>query len=183
MNFIFAAAEHAETAAESGGIFGSLGIQWQLLIVQAIAFGILLWGLGKFVYPVLIKSIDERRATIEAGLEEAKKSQEASADAEKRIEELLAQARKEADEIVARSHSEAQAMVNDAETKAKQRAERIVSDARSQLEADVARARAALKKDTMKLVALATEKVVGERLDDNKDAGLIERAITAEERV
>lgn len=176
MQFLFAAAEEHATEA-SGNILTSLGIDWKLFVGQAIAFGILLGILAKFVYPVLIKSIDDRRATIEAGLEEAKKSQEASEEAEKRIEQLLAEARKEADEIVARSHSEAQSMVAEAETKAKQRAERIVADARTQLDAEVNKARAVLKKDTLKLVALATEKVVEEKLDATKDAKLIEQTV------
>ena len=45
-------------------------------------------------------------------------------------------------------------------------------------DAEVAKARAALKKDTLQLVALATEKVVGEKLDVSTDAKLVERAIT-----
>ena len=180
MQFLFAAAEEhaAESTEASGNILTSLGIDWKLFISQAIAFAILMGILAKFVYPVLIKSIDDRRATIEAGLEEAKKSQEASAETEKRIEQLLVEARKEADEIVARSHSESQAMVAEAETKAKQRAERIVADARTQLDAEVNKARAVLKKDTLKLVAMATEKVVNEKLDATKDAKLIEQALT-----
>jgi F-type H+-transporting ATPase subunit b len=178
MHFLFAAAEHgAEAAEKSGNILTSLGIDWKLFISQTIAFAILMGILAKFVYPVLIKSIEDRRAAIEAGLEEAKKSQEASEEAEKRIEELLVTARKEADEIVARSHNEAQSMVAEAETKAKQRAERIVADARTQLDAEVNKARAVLKKDTLKLVALATEKVVQEKLDASKDAKLIEQAV------
>ena len=71
-------------------------------------------------------------------------------------------------------------MISDAETKAKQRADRLVADARAQLDADVTKARAALKKDTMKLVSLATEKIIHEKLDDIKDAALVEAAIHQE---
>jgi len=180
VNIIAAAEAHAETAAAESGnasLFESLGLDIKQLAINTVAFLILVTILGKFVYPVLIKAIDSRREAIEKSLADARKSQEASEDAEKRVEALLAEARKEADEIVARSHSEAQAMVSDAETKARQRAEQLVSDARSQLDAEVVKARAALKKDTLQLVALATEKVVEDRLDTSKDAKLIESAI------
>lgn len=186
MNFltVIAAAEgHAETAAaEAGnaGLFEALGLDLKQLLVNGIAFLILVWILSKYVYPPMIKAIDSRRETIEAGLAEAKKSQEAAEDAEKRVESLLADARKEADEIVARSHKEAAAMVSEAEDKARHRADQIVKDARSQLDADIIKARAALKKDTMQLVALATEKIVREKLDDSKDARLVESAINGE---
>lgn len=184
MQFYFAAAEATHGASEAGGgnLLTSLGIDPKLFIGQAIAFGILLFILGKFVYPPLIKSIDKRREKIEAGLQEAKEAQEALEKAESRVEALLADARKEADAIVARSHEEASAMVREAETKAKERAERLVADAKSQIDADVVKARAALKKDTMQLVALATEKIIHEKLDAKKDEQLVEQALKSGER-
>ncbi len=176
MQFLFAA---TETAHEAGGanIFEALGLNAQLFITQGLAFLVLVFLLGKFVYPALVKAIDDRRAAIEAGLEEAKESQQALEKAEAKVAGMLADARKEADDIVARSQQEASAMVADAETKAKARADQMIESARAQLEADVAKARAALKKDTIELVALATEKVVREKIDDRKDAALIKDAL------
>jgi F-type H+-transporting ATPase subunit b len=174
---IIAATETAAAEAGNEGLLQALGIDWKALLVNGIAFLILVGILGRYVYPPLIKAIDGRRDSIEKGLAEAKKSQAASQDAEKRMEAMLADARKEADEIVARGHAESTAMVAEAETKAKQRADQIVKDARAQLDADIVKARAALKKDTMQLVALATEKIVHEKLDAGKDARLVESAI------
>jgi F-type H+-transporting ATPase subunit b len=168
--------------AASGNLLSSLGLDPKLFISQFLAFAILLGILAKFVYPPLIKSIDDRRAKIEAGLKEAQESHKALEEAEDRIEALLADARKEADEIVARSHAEATTMVAEAEVKAKQRGERLIADARNQLDADIAKARAVLKKDTIKLVTLATEKVIHEKLDGAKDAVLVESAIQQEQR-
>ena len=167
------------TIFAEGNLLTSLGLDPKLFISQFLAFGILLAILTKFVYPVLIKSIDERREKIEAGLKEAQESHKALEQAEAKIEQLLADARKEADAVVARSHQEASGMIAEAETKAKQRGERLVADARNQIEAEVGKARAVLKKDTMHLVALATEKIVHEKLDAGKDAQLIERALTS----
>ncbi len=171
----------ANEAVANGNILTSLGLDPKLFISQVLAFAILLGIMAKFVYPVLIKSIDDRRQKIEAGLKEAQESHKVLEEAEGKIEELLADARKEADEIVARSHAESVTMVAEAETKAKERAERIVSDARAQLEADVSKARAVLKKDTMKLVSLATENIINEKLDDTKDANLVASAIAREQ--
>lgn len=167
-------------AQSNSGLLSSLGIDWKLLVTQALAFGILLWILAKFVYPALIKSIDDRRTAIEAGLQEAKESHEALEKAEAQMEQLIADARKEADDIIARSHQEAVTMIAEAETSAKTRAERIVADARSQLDIDIAKAREALKQDTAHLVALATEHIIHEKLDEKKDAQLIERALEKE---
>jgi F-type H+-transporting ATPase subunit b len=159
------------------GLLQALGIDGKLLLEQAIAFLILVAILAKFVYPALIKAIDNRRDQIEAGMKEAKEAGEALEKAEAKVADLLVEARKEADGIIARSQKEAAAQVAEAEDKAKTRAEQIVKDARAQLETDVAKARQALKKDTIELVALATEKVVKEKLDATKDASLITEAL------
>ena len=173
--FLFASTEAA--AESSPGLLQALGIDWKLFVVQGIAFLILVAVLGKFVYPSLIKAIDSRRESIEAGLKEAKESQEALASAETKVAELLAEARKEADDILARTQKEAAEVVAEAEGKAKTRADQIVADARGQLELDVAKAREVLKKDTIELVALATERVVSEKLDTQKDAELVRKAL------
>jgi F-type H+-transporting ATPase subunit b len=165
-------------ASSSPGLFQALGLDWKLLVEQAIAFLILVGILGKYVYPVLIKAIDDRRDTIEAGLKEAEKSRKDLEKTEAKIEQLFADARKEADAVLNRAQQEATGVVSDAEAKAKTRAERIIADAHNQLEADIIKARASLKRDTAELVALATEKIIHEKLDTTKDASLIERALT-----
>ncbi|HSX35003.1 MAG TPA: F0F1 ATP synthase subunit B [Candidatus Saccharimonadales bacterium] len=164
----------------SPGLFQALGLDVKLLVEQGIAFLILVFILGKFVYPALTKAIDDRREAIEAGLQEAKESQEALQKAETEVAKLLEEARKEADDILARTHQESASMVADAETKAKTRAEQIVADARQQLNVDIAKAREALKKDTVELVALATERIIGEKMDDRKDADLVKKALAEE---
>ncbi len=169
------AAEHV--AEESQGLFEALGINLTLLVEQSIAFLILVFLLSKFVYPALIKAVDGRRDQIEAGIKEAKQAGESLSKAEDKVADMLAEARKEADDILARTQREAASVVSDAEAKAKTRAEQIVVDARQQLEMDVAKARELLKKDTIELVALATERVVGEKLDAAKDAELVKRAL------
>jgi len=167
----------ASAEASNPGLLQALGIDGKLLLEQAIAFLILVAILAKFVYPALIKAIDNRRDQIEAGMKEAKEAGEALERAEAKVADLLAEARTEADGIIARSQKEAAAQVAEAEEKAKSRAEQIVQEARAQLDTDVAKARQALKKDTIELVAQATEKIVKEKIDPKKDANLITEAL------
>lgn len=167
----------AAESAGSGNVLDALGIDVRLLIFQIVAFAILVWVMGKFVFPIFIKAIDDRQARIETGLKEAAEAQKALEQAETKADDLLAEARKEAEALLARSQEEAAAAVLAAETKAKTRAEQIVADARTQLDNDVKKARAALKKDTVQLVALATERIVAEKVDAAKDKALIERSL------
>lgn len=165
-----------ETAA-SGDIFTTLGIHWELLVFQIIAFLILVWALGKFVYPWLMKQVDERQAKIEESVKAAEEAEKKAETAQDEIAKLLKEARVEAKDIVTTAKDEAAAMVADAEGKAKQRAEKIVADAQSQLEKDVIAARKALHNDTIELVALATEKIVGKTVNDSIDKKVIAAAV------
>lgn len=177
MQMLTNVASAAAEGEESANLLGALGIDWMLLVQQALAFLVLVAVLAKFVYPALMKAVESRREQIESSMKEAKEAEEKLARAEEKIAKMFADARKEADDIIARSSAEANSMVADAEEKAKERAEQIVASAHTQLEADVRKARQALKDDTVELVALATEKIVGEKLDTQKDAKLIGKAL------
>ena len=74
---LFASATAEES---SGGIFGSLGIDWKILILQMIAFGILVFILSKWVYPPILAMLDRRDKLIDDSVKAAK---EASKQSEK----------------------------------------------------------------------------------------------------
>ena len=169
--------QFAATEEASGDIMTTLGIHWELLAFQIIAFLILVWSLGKFVYPWLMKSVDERQAKIEESVKAAEEAEKKAESAQEDIAKLLKEARVEAKDIVTTAKDEAAAMVADAESKAKNRAEKIVKDAHEQLENDVIAARKALHSGTIELVALATEKVVGKTVDAKADSKIIAEAV------
>ncbi len=172
--------QFASTEAAGGDIFSTLGIDWRLLILQIVAFLILVWALGKFVYPWLMKNVDERQAKIEESVKAAEAAEKKAESAQEDIAKLLKEARAEAKDIVTTAKSEAAAMVADAEGKAKTRAEKIVQDAHDQLEKDVIAARKTLHNDTIELVALATEKIVGKTVSDSVDKKIIAAAVKEE---
>lgn len=162
------------TQAKSGDIFGALGIDWRLLILQIIAFLLLVWILGKFVYPWLMKSVDERQKNIEQAAEAAKKAQESAAESQAETAQLLSEARKEADDIISTAKLQASDLLASSEKKAKDTAEKIVADAQAQVKKDIAAAKRDLHNETLDLIALTTEKVIGKKMDDKTDKALIE---------
>lgn len=174
MNFL---TTFAETAEANEGIFGALGIDWRLLILQIVAFLVLVWLLGKFVYPWLMKAVDERQKSIEEAAQAAKKAQESAEHSQAETAELLAEARKEAAEIVSTAKLEATEMLAASEAKAKSTAEKIVADAQAQIEKDIDKARRQLHDETLELIALATEKVVRSTHDKKADEALISKLL------
>ncbi len=167
----------ASSAAESKDIFTSLGIDWTLLAVQMVAFLILVALLGKYVYPVFTKVIDERQEQIEASTKAAEAAQEHAETAQVEVEKLLATARKEAKEIVATAKLEASSSLEAAEKKATSRAQKIVDTAHEQIQKDILAAKKALHNETLELVAVATEKIIGQKMDAKTDKALIETSV------
>jgi F-type H+-transporting ATPase subunit b len=169
--------QFASTEEASSDVFGALGIDFSMLIFQAIAFLILVWLLGKYVYPTLIKVVDDRQAKIEASTAAATEAEKKATEAKDAVEKLMKQARIEAGEIVATAKEEAAATLEAAETKSKTAAERIVADAHVQIDKDIVAAKKALHNETLELVALATEKVIGKTVTPKIDDAVVSAAI------
>lgn len=168
----------AETASSGEqDLLSTLGIDWKILILQGIAFLITLWVLKRFVYPYLTKALDEREKTIEASAEAAKQAEAQAKETQIEIKKILKEARKEADDIVATAYKEATALAADAEEKAKKQAAHITSEAKEQIQQDVRDAKKTLRHETVELVALATEKIVKQKIDAKSDKSLIESAL------
>ena len=167
----------AEAPAADTGLFGALGINWQLLIIQLIGFLVLVGLLGKFVYPWLMKQVDERQANIEKAAKAAVAAQKAAAQSEEDVAEALEKARQEAADIVETARLEAAEVLAIAEKKAAATAERITADAKAQIDKDLAKAKEALRDETLELIVLATEKIAGAdvsaKLDDARVAKVL----------
>ncbi|MES2631019.1 MAG: F0F1 ATP synthase subunit B [Patescibacteria group bacterium] len=181
MSFINYIAEAATTTEASGDVFSALGIQLDLLIFQIIAFLILVVLLAKFVYPWLMKQVDERQANIEAATKAAIKAQESAAESQTQVAELLAQARKEADSILSNAKLESSELLSASETKARTTAEKIAEEAQANIEKSIETAKRELHDETLELIAFATEKVIHKKLDKKADAELIASALKESE--
>lgn len=168
----------AAQSEESADLLGMLGIDVQTLIFQMIAFLILVFVLGKWVYPVFVGIIDKREADIAASAKAADEAKKVADTANTEIAEMLQEARREAGEIVATAKTEAGAMVAAAESKAKAKSESIVAAAREDIEKEISDVRKSLHNEMVDLVTLATEKVVGQAAaKDVVDQKLIKQAV------
>lgn len=162
----FSATEPAETDVLTG-----LGIDWTLLILQIVAFVILVWALKKWVYPIFERILNERQAKIDASTKAADEAQEAADSAEASVKQLMKKARRDAADIVSTAKSEASAMVAAAEDKAKTRTEVMLQTAQEDITKELDKARKELHNEMVDLVIQATEKVVAGQ------AGKIDRKV------
>lgn len=166
-----------ETAAENNDLLGSLGIDVRLLIVQSLAFLVLLWVLSKYVYPVISGMLEKREAAIRQGVEMAENAEKNAAQASERVDKMLSDARKQASEVIATAKDEASSIVATANESAARQTERMVDRANAEIEKEVETARQKLREETIDLVALATEKVLGNAMTETIDKKVVASAL------
>ncbi|GAC1371471.1 MAG: hypothetical protein NVSMB39_5260 [Candidatus Saccharimonadales bacterium] len=166
--------------AESSGFAGlatALGLNLQSLILNTLAFFVIVWIMGKFVFPPLIKALDAKREELDAAARLEREARASLDAAEAKADSVVAQARKTAEEILATAKADATAQIEAARVKAAAQSERAVTEAREQLARDVNAARRELKSETARLVAEATGAVLNEKLDSERDTALIGRSL------
>lgn len=171
------AAETVHDAAAGAGGLGAIGIDWKALLLQVLNFALLLFLLTRFAYRPIMNVLEQRRTTIEEGLANAKQAEAFRADMTLEAEKLLKEARVKSDALLAEGKKQADKLLSDAEAKAKVRTEQMIKDAETRFQAEVNELRTQLRNETLTLVALATEEVLREKVDSQKDRSLIERAI------
>ncbi len=172
------ASTEATPVAESTGGIGAIGVDGGALVFQLINFAILFFILKKVAYKPILGLLEERRKRIDESLKLADETTAAHAEAETKTAELLAKARAEAEAMTARTREEAAEMIKTAEARATARAEQIEKDASERMARAEQTLRTGLKKEMAGLVADATRVIIDEKLDDKKDAALIEKALS-----
>jgi F-type H+-transporting ATPase subunit b len=167
--------------ADSGfaGLFTALGLNRQAFLLNTAAFLVTAYIVGRFVFPPLTRALDAKKDELEATARHEQDAQAALEKAEKKAADLIAAARVSADEIIATAHADAAEQLDEARAKAAAQTERIVAESREQLDRDVQAARRELKADAAKLVASAAGTLIGEKLDDKRDAAIIGRSLEA----
>ena len=176
MNSVITQFANAE-AAQKADLFSSLGIDWTLLVLLTIAFLVLLVILRKWVYPPLVAMLDRREKALKQSSEAAQVAKTEAENAEKKTAELLKQARSEAGDIVTTAREEAANIVDEAQSKAVDKAKALVESAHDDIAKEIESARKMLYNETLELVAEATGKVLGEKIDAKKDTKLISEAL------
>jgi F-type H+-transporting ATPase subunit b len=163
-------------ASSSSGI-GALGLDGKAFIIQFVTFILAFLVLQKWAFGPIIRIMDQRRKTIEEGVNLGEEMRKERAELDDEVAKELQSARRKADGIVSEAQDAARELTREAEGKARQKADAIVAEAKSRTDQDVARARKQLESEVVGLISDATEAIIGEKLDAQKDAALIDKTL------
>ena len=144
------------------------------LIAQALAFAGLIWLIATYVWPPLLKAIEERQQKIAEGLAAADNSQRALAQAQEQANEELRTARTKANEIIDQAHQRANQIVEQARAEAQAEAARQKAMVEAEIEASANRAREDLRRQVSMLAVTGAEKLLRREIDANAHRALLD---------
>lgn len=145
------------------------------LFAQLVVFFILAWFTMKFVWPPIMKALDERAAKIAEGLAAADKAKTDLQLAERRATDELRKAREAANELRSGAERQAAQIIDEARAEAA----RIIAAARAAAENEAAaaaqRAKEALRDQVAMLAVAGAERILRKEIDATKHAELLDQ--------
>jgi F-type H+-transporting ATPase subunit b len=140
-----------------------------LLIWTLLAFLVVLFILGKFAWPAIVKGLRERENSIASSLETAERVKLEMAQLKSENEALLAKAREERAQLLKEARETKDKIINEAKEQSKIEANKIITEAQAAINAQKMAALTEVKNQVGKLVIEVTEKVLRRELS-GKDA-------------
>lgn len=153
----------------------ALGINGSFLLVQIVNLIIVYVVVSKWIVTPITGMLEKRRETIANGLEDARVAAEARANAEKEAQKIIADAHTKASQVVREATERAESAGRDVKAaaevetgKAREKALTLVEEERNRILGD-------LRGQVAALSIAATQKLVGEALDDKRQRALIDQ--------
>lgn len=143
------------------------------LFAQIGVFFILAWFTMKFVWPPIMKALDERAQKIADGLAAADKAKTDLVNAEKKVVEEIRKARESATDVRAGAEKQGAQLVEEARAEAA----RIIAQAREAAEGEAAvaaqRAKEALREQVAQLAVAGAERILRREVNAQVHADLL----------
>src|ERR1700693_4431259 len=143
--------------------------EFGLLIWTLLAFLIVLFILGKFAWPAIIKGLKEREASITDSLATAERVKAEMAQLKSENELLLAKAREERAQLLKEARDTKDKIINEAKEQAKSEANKIIVDARAAIEQQKMATLTEIKNEIGSLVIEVSEKILRRELSNKPD--------------
>ncbi len=140
---------------------------------QLLAFFAFVWFCMKYVWPPIMKALEERKQQIADGLAAAEKGRHEEELARERAVEKLKEAKAQAQEIIAKAEKRAAEIVDEAKEAAQAEAERIRAAAEAEIEQEANRAREALRGEVVHLAVAGAAKVLKREIDEKANEDLL----------
>lgn len=144
------------------------------LFVQLVVLFILSWVTMKFIWPPLMKVLDERVRVVTEGIALSQRAQEEWAAAQEEARQTVRAARARAAEVCHVAQQQATTIVDQAHTEATKMIVAARFRAEKEAELVLERARAQLRTQLSQLVILGTQRILQQEVDAQKHADILQ---------
>ena len=142
-----------------------MSIDWSLLLIQAVTFGLAVLTLWRFFWKPLTKFMEARRYAIEQDIETARKSRESAEQTRTEVELRLNKIKAEAAELLQQAIDEGKRTREQILKEAQDEARRLLEAAGRQIAEERVRAIRDLRAETVALSMLIAEKALKQSVD------------------
>jgi len=143
------------------------------LLMQAVAFGAFIWFCARFIWPPLMRAIENRQKQIADGLAAGEQGRQSLSRAEKEIAQMLSDAKTRAAEIIAQGEKLRTETVEQAKGEAKTEATRILVAAKAEIAQEATRAKETLRNQVAELAVAGAAKILRREVDAKKHAEML----------
>jgi F-type H+-transporting ATPase subunit b len=143
------------------------------LISQAMTFAVFIWFTVKFVWPHLMRAIENRQKTIAEGLAAGERGKRELELASHRSADAVREAKERATDIIAQAERRAAEIIEEAKAAAKDEGGRILVGAKAEVDQEVFRAREALRQQVADLALAGATKILRREVDAKAHADLL----------
>ncbi len=146
-------------------VYPGIGMVFWMVVI----FSIVLFILGKFAWKPIMNSLHERENSIEEALKSADKAREEMRKLQADNEKLLQEAREERDNMLKEAKARKEEIIGEAKSGAEQERQKIIDAARQDIRNEKDAAITDLKKQVAGFSIEIAEKILKEKLADDKD--------------
>ncbi|MEK9773292.1 MAG: F0F1 ATP synthase subunit B [Opitutae bacterium] len=158
------------------GIVETFGIDWPMLIAQAINFLIVAFVIWKFAFKNILSTIKEREKQISDSLKNADRIKLELEETEKQQQQTLQDASLEAKKTITSAQEQAKALIEAQKDDARKQAEEIISKAKIAMEQERERVLREAREEIASLVVLTATKVLSKDLSEEEKEKFSSRA-------
>ena len=144
-------------------IFNVFGIDWRLLTINLVNFGLLLLALWYFLYGPLTAMLKKRRELVAQGVHDAQRAAHHLARAEELRSQKLVEAGKEADAVLMNARKAAMQTERELAARGEAAAARALKEAEAQAQEMKAQALRESREEVAKLVVLGIERTMAKK--------------------
>jgi F-type H+-transporting ATPase subunit b len=147
------------------------------IILQSIAMMIFVWFCMKYIWPPLLKAMDERRERVADGLAASDRAEQELEEAKKTASKQISEAREKAGEILDQANQRHSQILEQAKEDASSERKRQVAAAEADIALSANQAREELRGSVASLAVLGASKILEKEVDEKVHRELLDKLI------